>query len=70
MEVAMSLDNGNRLADFMVGDRVEMHPATDAWMMGDRYGEIVKIGRRVLHVRLDKSGRTRTVHPFNITGKV
>lgn len=41
-----------------VGDRVELHPATDAWMQGDRYGEIVKIGRKYIHIKMDRSGRT------------
>jgi hypothetical protein len=51
------------------GDYVELHPGTDAWMRGDRYGVVVKVthGKRVLavmvrpsfvHVRMDRSGRT------------
>jgi hypothetical protein len=54
------------LADFKVGQRVELSPATDAWMMGDRFGEIVKIGRAYLHVRMDRSGRTLRISPANI----
>ena len=42
----------------VVGLRVQMHPATDLWMQGDRYGEIVKVGRKLYSVKLDKSGRT------------
>ena len=43
--------------------RVQIHPALDAWMQGDRFGEIigeVKQGRNrgALRIRLDKSGRT------------
>jgi hypothetical protein len=34
------------LADFTIGQRVELHPATDRWMMGDRYGTIVKLDER------------------------
>tara|TARA_R110000764_G_scaffold153114_1_gene240963 strand:+ start:836 stop:1042 length:207 start_codon:yes stop_codon:yes gene_type:complete len=26
---------------FTVGDRVEIHPGTDLWMMGARYGTVV-----------------------------
>ena len=38
------------------GERVRTHPATDAWMQGDRYGYVVEhTGNRVL-VQLD-SGR-------------
>ena len=57
------------------GRRVELSPATDAWMQGDRYGEIVKttMGSRnmldprdsanvYVHVKLDKSGRVRRFH--------
>lgn len=40
------------------GERVQMHPATDAWMRGDRFGEIVKFKDGVATVKLDKSGKT------------
>ncbi len=42
----------------LIGKRVQLHPATDRWMMGDRYGEIVKVGREYMSVKLDKSGKT------------
>ena len=58
------------LTDFAIGDRVELHPATDAWMFGDRYGEVVKIGRKYVHVKCDRSGRTRRLTPRNIGRKV
>lgn len=58
------------LSQYSVGDRVELHPATDAWMMGDRYGEVVKIGRFYLHIKMDRSGKVRKVVPENMTGKV
>ena len=32
--------DGNAIA---IGDRVELHPATDLWMRGARYGTVVKI---------------------------
>ena len=54
------------IQDFQAGMRVELHPATDAWMMGDRYGDVVKVGRKLVHVQMDRSGRTRKVHPRNI----
>jgi len=41
-----------------LGTRVELHPGLDAWMQGDRYGEVVKVTRAAIHIRLDKSGRT------------
>lgn len=41
------------------GPRVMAHVATDAWMSGDRYGTVTKIGTRYVHVLMDTSGRTR-----------
>ena len=40
-----------------IGDRVEIHPGTDLWMMGARYGEVV--GTSItsddrVHVVMDK----------------
>ena len=64
-----------------VGARVEMHAASDAWMRGDRFGEIVGVGNRrdyrdsftgkvnsvrPYRVKLDKSGRVVRVHPENL----
>lgn len=43
--------------------RVELSPSTDAWMAGDRFGEVVKVGSTYVHVRMDRSGRTRMVPP-------
>lgn len=41
-----------------IGDRVMAHPATDLWMSGDRYGTVVRIGRKWHSVKMDRSGRT------------
>lgn len=44
-------------------DRIEIPVYTDRWMMGDRYGTIIKHsprhrkGQLVVHVQLDKSGK-------------
>lgn len=49
-------------------ERVQIPAYTDRWMMGDRYGEIVKVTRgkvkdrwgdlpEIAHVKLDKSGK-------------
>jgi hypothetical protein len=49
--------------------RVQIPAYTDRWMMGDRYGDVLRVKRRVklhtngeieeiAHVRLDKSGKT------------
>lgn len=52
--------------DFSPGQRVQLHPGTDRWMMGDRYGDVAKIGRKVVHVKMDRSGKTILVHPSNL----
>lgn len=55
------------------GTRIQLHPCTDAWMQGDRFGEIVKPLRQQRHnnsveagiyyvVNLDKSGRQVRLH--------
>lgn len=42
--------------------RVQIPAYTDRWMMGDRYGELVKTtvyrGQEYAHVKLDVSGKT------------
>jgi len=55
---------------FTAGDRVEIQPYLDAWMMGDRYGDIVKIGRSKLHVRMDRSGRTLRITARQVARKI
>jgi hypothetical protein len=54
------------LEQFKVGDRVGLHPATDRWMRGDRFGTVSKVGRRYVHVKLDLSGDTRPFSPENV----
>ena len=57
---------GNLLLEqFAVGDRIELAPHLDRWMMGDRFGEVVKIGRLYLHVHMDRSGKTCHISPEN-----
>ena len=66
--------------DSRVGMRAELHPATDAWMRGDRYGDIVSVSKRsrsfidprdprnghTFKVRMDRSGKLLTVSEGNI----
>lgn len=54
------------MSDYTKGQRVELHPATDAWMSGDRFGVVVKRGTKLVHVLMDRSGRVRRVAPDNI----
>ena len=58
--------------ELKAGDRIEMHPATDHWMRGDRYGEVryVFASTGIVLVALDKSMKVLTVHPMNIFRKV
>jgi hypothetical protein len=64
-----------------IGTRVQLHAATDEWMQGDRYGEIVGFGRKreyvdtftnehtfetPVRVKLDKSGRVKRFHSTHI----
>lgn len=56
-----------------IGQRVELHPATSAWMAGDRYGAVSRVIRGQndtvwYGVRLDKSERVRYFHAGNIFG--
>lgn len=50
---------------FRINDRIQLHPGTDAWMTGDRYGTVVKVGRKYLTVQMDRSGKRRKV-PFDL----
>ena len=43
--------------EYTVGDRVELHPGTDLWMRGARFGEVVGLSltpKDRVRVRLDK----------------
>jgi len=56
----------------MAKERLQVPAYTDAWMMGDRFGELVKVtkrhykapsgheyGREIAHVLMDKSGKVK-----------
>jgi hypothetical protein len=51
-----------------VGDRIEMHPASDLWMRGARFGSVVDVGRTTATVQLDKFkvGKFHKVHGHNL----
>ena len=51
----------------MTNERIEIPSYTDRWIMGDRYGDLVKVTKaldlthhehEIAHVKLDKSGET------------
>jgi hypothetical protein len=52
--------------DFKIGDRVALHPASDMWMRGAKFGEVVKVGRKLVHVNLDAINRVVRLHPINL----
>ena len=56
----------NALDIYYMGKRVQIHPGTDAWMMGDRYGTVVGSTKKLLKIKLDKSGRTIRHDPDDI----
>lgn len=46
------------LNDFRVGNRVQLAAHTDLWMRGARYGEVILVTAKKVHVRLDATDRT------------
>lgn len=54
------------LKDFTPGQRVQTHPATNAWMRGDRFGTVTSICRKHVRVHLDKSDRAVFFLPQNL----
>lgn len=55
--------NDYTMADLDEGMRVEIHPGLDAWMQGDRFGTIWRLGRKLAHVKMDRSGRVLKLDP-------
>lgn len=43
---------------FEPGQRVKIHPASDFFMMGERYGSVRSEGRKWIVVEGERSGRT------------
>lgn len=54
------------LSSFNEGDRVRTSASTLAWLAGDRFGEVTKIGHAFVHVRMDASGKVRRMAPENL----
>ena len=53
--------------EFKKDQRVAAHPATDAFVKGDRYGVVTLVGRKWIHVKMDRSGRVLKFSPENLT---
>ena len=63
------------MAEYQIGDRVQLHPATDDWMRGDQYGVIVALPSsrdrfKRYKILMDKSQRIRRHASGNIDGIV
>jgi len=68
------------MTDIRIGKRVQLHPVTDRWMMGDKYGVVLRVSKknasyldpqdprngRIFTVLLDKSGKRIRVNEGNI----
>lgn len=48
---------------FAKGQRVELHPACDDWMRGDRFGEVVGYGRKRQYCSGGPAGRHTITTP-------
>jgi hypothetical protein len=69
-ESKMAVQYGLELSDFEKGDLIELHPATDDWMAGDRFGMVTKVGRKLLHISMDRSGKIKTFLPEFVGAQV
>lgn len=54
---------------FAVGQNVELHPCTDRWMMGDRFGKVTGLRDKSVRVRLTVSGKSFWFAQDNILHK-
>lgn len=56
------------IRDFNVGQRVRLHPATDLFMRGVVYADVVKVGRKLVTVEWQRGPlKSRfKVHPRNL----
>jgi hypothetical protein len=74
-------DRTTEFPTFRKGDRVQLHPATDGWMRGARFGTVTSITAprecwergnperylcRIVRVKLDNRPRVCRVHPANL----
>jgi hypothetical protein len=55
------------------GDRCQLHPACDRWMMGDRFGDVLSVSKANrrrpfdrVRVKLDRSGKALSFAAWNV----
>lgn len=59
-----------------IGHRIELHPATDRWMRGERFARVLSIRRRrasgPLWLRCvgERSGQRFWLHPSNVLSTI
>jgi ribosomal protein L21E len=58
----------NTIEDFKMNQRIELSPSTDQWMMGARFGNVVKLDTKtgLVHVRMDKLRKVLKCQPDHI----
>ena len=61
---------GSRPSEFIEGERVELHPGTDWYMRGARFGVVHKVGREWVHIRLDSTAAVIMLRPSRIRSVV
>jgi hypothetical protein len=66
-KLTMAIQDANGTA-IAASDRVELHPATDLWMRGARFGTVDRIESGKVWVQLDKvSGKRIAFNPDDLT---
>ena len=66
---------GMVMNEYLIGDRVKLHPATNDWMRGDQYGVIVALPSsrdrfKRYEILMDRSKCVRRHASGNINGVV
>lgn len=56
----------NTVADFTIGQRVQLAPHLDLWMRGARFGTVERIGTFYIYVRVDALNAIRRFSPDNL----
>jgi hypothetical protein len=51
------------IESFKPGQRIQLSPACDRWMAGDKFGEVLRINGSKLVVLMDRSQERILVHP-------
>jgi hypothetical protein len=55
-----------KLTDIQPGTRVRIHPASDWFMRGIRYADVLKVGKKYIHLHDTFTGTTFRMRPENL----